>query len=161
MPGFFLSNVTSSFRRGGDGTWTLAMPMPETAPVPIFAPEFDSGKWVKAALMRRDEVLGKNILAATAYYTPKQMLADFQELFPQAGVGAQFFQVPEEMFIGFMKAMGRSDVAALELWENMRLISEEGYYGGESLDYSLSILDEKPMTWKEYAKQASTFEGLQ
>ena len=39
----------------------------------------------------------------------------------------------------------------------MRLVGEEGYFGGASLDWSLSILDDKPTTWKEYIKTAPAF----
>lgn len=121
MPGFFASGIVNFFRKGDDGKYTLAMAMPDTAPLPIFAAEADSGKFVKAALLRRDETLGKNVLAATTYRTPKELVQDFQELFPEDGKDAQFFQLPEEMFMNALVGMGRPEWVAEELVSTIAL----------------------------------------
>lgn len=34
--------------------------------------------------------------------------------------------------------------------ENMLLLEDPGYYGGESLASSLALLDQKPTAWKEF-----------
>lgn len=39
---------------------------------------------------------------------------------------------------------------AQEMLENHLLIQEPGYYGGESLEKSHAILDQKLTTWKEF-----------
>lgn len=162
MPGFFMSNIPGqNLRKGEDGKWVLALAMPDDSPVPLFAPEFDSGKFAKAALLKRDQVLGKRLLEATDYITPKQMLAEFKELYPQAGEGAHFFELPEGAFKGILKGAGLPDFAAEELWENMQFIPKFGYFGGESLDFSKSLLDEPLTTWKEYLKQSPALKDVQ
>lgn len=39
-------------------------------------------------------------------------------------------------------------------------MDEGGYYAGEKLDWSLSILEDKPTTWLEHLKAAKAFQGL-
>ncbi|KAI4266425.1 MAG: hypothetical protein L6R35_006947 [Caloplaca aegaea] len=46
--------------------------------------------------------------------------------------------------------------AAQELYENLAFMDEFGYYGKDSLDWSHSLLDEKPTTLKDFiAKRRS------
>ncbi|KAF2096859.1 NmrA-domain-containing protein [Rhizodiscina lignyota] len=161
MPGFFMSNIPgSNLRRGEDGKFVLAMAMPDNAQVPLWAPELDTGKVAKAIWLKRDQVLGKRILAATDYVTPKQMLESFQKVFPEAGKGAHFVELTEDQFKGALKSRGTSEFIAQELYENMRVIPEFGYYGGDSLDFSHSILDDKLTTWEEFVKAAPAFKDL-
>jgi len=161
MPGYFMSNLPgSSLRRGEDGKFLLSLAMPDDAPVPLWAPELDTGKFAKAIWIKHNQVLGKRILAATDYVTPMQMIETFHEVFPEAGKGVHFVQLSGDMLKGALKARGTPDFVAEELWENMRLIPEFGYYGGESLDFSHSILDDKLTTWAEYVKAAPAFKDL-
>ena len=140
MPGFFMSNIPgNNLRQGEDGKYMLAMAMPESAPVPLWAPELDTGKFAKAIWMKRDQVLGKRIYEAGAYVTPKQMLETFQQVFPEAGKGAHFVQLDYDTFTGMLKSRGMPEFAAVELWENMQLCNDPGYYGGDSLDFSQSV----------------------
>ena len=44
-------------------------------------------------------------------------------------------------------------IAAQELLENWLLLETPGYYGGADLKESLSLLDEKPVSWKDFVAQ--------
>ncbi|QYT03421.1 NmrA domain-containing protein [Trichoderma simmonsii] len=162
QPGFFMSNIPGQLlaQESPEKPWTLALPTPETAPFPMFDAEADTGKFVKAIILKRDEVLGKRVLGATAYQTPAEILADFKSAFPNAGKDAKFFSLPHEMFTATLKGQGMPDFAAEELLQNFRLMDEGGYYAGEKLDWSLSILEDKPTTWLEHLKAAKPFQGL-
>lgn len=161
LPGFFMSNIPGQMlREMSPGNWTLALPMPDTAPIPLFAPELDSGKFLKAIVLNREKLLGRQVLAATAYVTPAQIVASFKKAFPEAGKTASFYRLPHDQFLGAMRGAGLPDFAAEELLENMRLMDEGGYYGGESLDASLALLDDKPTTWDEYIKESKVFAEL-
>ncbi|KAK1248883.1 hypothetical protein MKX08_007103 [Trichoderma sp. CBMAI-0020] len=162
QPGFFMSNLPGQMlsQESPDKPWTLALPTPETAPFPMFDAEADTGKFVKAIVLKRDEVLGKRVLGATTYQTPTEMLADFKTTFPNASKDAQFFSLPHETFTAALKAKGMPDFAAEELLQNFRLMNEGGYYAGEKLDWSLSLLEDKPTTWLEHLKAAKAFQGL-
>jgi len=104
---------TSAARRR---QWMLAMAMPDNAPVPLWAPELDTGKFAKAIWMNRDKVLGKRIYAATDYVTPKQMLETFQKVYPEAGKSAFFFQLSQDMFTGALKIARHAGLCGEELW---------------------------------------------
>ncbi|KAL9029219.1 MAG: hypothetical protein Q9196_002515 [Gyalolechia fulgens] len=179
LPGFYMSNLPKkSLRDMGNGKWALALPMPADSPMPLFDTEADTGKFVKAMFLNEQKVLGKRIYGATAYYTPTEILDQFKELFPQTGKDTVFSQLPGHVFKGILASTGAPEPIQEEMLQNMRLMPEFGYYGGDTLDSSLAvrnypstcfgfsptetpkILSEKPTTWKEYAKNNEAFAGL-
>lgn len=62
--------------------WILAIPTPDDTQVPCFDAAGDTGLFVKAILTHREQLLGKQVRAATDYYTPKADPAVFQRAFP-------------------------------------------------------------------------------
>ncbi|KAF4463980.1 nitrogen metabolic regulation nmr [Fusarium albosuccineum] len=146
LPGFFMSNLFTTIRKGEDGSYSWALPVSaEGGKLPLFDAGGDSGKFVKAAIKHFPDVLGKRIYAATDYYTPSRAIAEFSEVI---GKPATFNQVPAETFKSFLPAP-----IADELTENMQLLEDPGYYGGADLKESLSLLDDKPITWKEFVQK--------
>jgi hypothetical protein len=141
MPGLYMSNLPGSSLRltPPSNTYTLSMPVPSSSPVPLFATNADTGKFVKAILLHREETLGKRVLAATKYYTFDELVEGFEKVFPEAGKGVSFKEQGEEEYVGELKALGLPEFGAVELYENMKLLAQEGYYGGESLDWSHSV----------------------
>lgn len=141
IPGFYMSNIPGANLRPSpiDNAWTLAMPVPATAPVPLFAAREDTGKFVKAILLHREETLGKRVLAATKYYTLQDVLDAFKSAYPEAGKTAKYFELPKDTFKGFLTGKGLPEFAAQELLENMLLLNEGGYYGGDNLEWSQSV----------------------
>ncbi|KUI60472.1 NmrA-like family domain-containing protein 1 [Cytospora mali] len=162
MPGFFMSNIPGGMMRQvpPNNAWTFALPVPETAPIPMFDSEDDTGKWVKAIVQKRDQpgMLGRQVYAASAYMTPKDIVEAFKRTFPEAGKTAGFFSVPHEQFLKMLTGTGMPQFAAEELLENMRLMDEGGYFGGKELTHD--ILDDKPTTWEEYMKKSPVFKDL-
>lgn len=158
MPGFYMTNLPGGMFRPSP-TWTLSLPIPATAPVPVFYAG-DTGKWIKAIALHRDALLGKRVLAATAYLTPAQLVDQFKAAFPHDGATAQFVEASHDQFKQGLEATGMPDFAAQEMLENMRLMDEGGYYGGAALDESHSILDDELTTWEEFMKIDKGFAGL-
>lgn len=156
-----MSNIPGGMLRPlpPNNNYTLALPMPETAPIPLFDPR-DTGKWIKAIVLRRGQLLGKRVLGATAYVTPAEIVAEFREVYPEAGKTAGFFSMPHEQFVAAMTGNGMPDFAAVEMLENMRLMNEGGYFGGQKLDESQAILQDQLTTWKEHLKGAKAFADL-
>lgn len=162
LPGFFMSNLPGGMFRQTppENNWTLALPVPaDTAKFPMFDTA-DSGKWLKAIVLNRDKLLGKQVFAATNYMTPTEIVDEFKKAFPEAGKTASFFSVPHDMYINILTSNGMPEFAAKELLENMRLMEEGGYYGHASLDESHSILEDELTTWEEYMKKAPAFAEL-
>ena len=146
MPAAYMTNYQQQLRKGDDGVWTLAYPIPQDESIiPLISPADDLGLFVKPALRDPAKFNGKRILAAAGYYTPRQLLADFEEV---TGHKTQFFPINGDMFKSFLPPH-----MAEELYENHLLMHEPGYYGGASLDESLAALGgEKPTSWKDFVK---------
>lgn len=164
MPGFFMSNFFSAIQRGDDGSYTLSLPVVgDKAQVPAFDAAADTGKcsstcdyhsisnfyvpgkFVKAAIKHFPKHSGKQILAATNYYTPEQLVTEFSEVM---GKPAKFAKISEDTYKSFLP-----EPIAQEMLENMLLLEEPGYYAGADLKESLGLLDEKPTTWKAFVEK--------
>lgn len=109
------------------------------------------GKFVKAAIKNASALSGKRVFAATDYYTPERILAEFEEV---TGKKTRFAQISGEQYKSFLP-----EFMAQEMLENHLFIENPGYYNGASLKESLDLLDEKPTTWKEFLeKNAGAFQ---
>ncbi|KAF5025446.1 hypothetical protein F66182_2469 [Fusarium sp. NRRL 66182] len=146
LPGYFASNLLTQIRKNEDGSYAWALPVSgDKGQVPIFDVNADTGKFVKAAIKHFPDTLNKRIYAATDYYTPNQIISEFNQV---TGKSATFSQVPADIFKTFLPA-----AIAEEMTENMLLLEDPGYYGGADLKESLSLLDDKPTTWKEFVEK--------
>ncbi|KFY98338.1 hypothetical protein V500_01735 [Pseudogymnoascus sp. VKM F-4518 (FW-2643)] len=145
LPGYFMSNYTQMLQKSEDGSsYTLTYPVSKEAKFPLFDPE-DTGKFVNPALKNPSAWYGKQILAATDYYTPDRITSEFEEV---TGKKINYIQVTPDQFKGFLPPS-----VAEEFLENHLFIENPGYYNGASLKESLDALEDKPTTWKEYAKK--------
>lgn len=72
-------------------------------------------------------------------------MAEFGEVL---GKAAGFVQIPGETFKSFLPPP-----VAQELLENMYLTEDPGYYAGADLSESLSLVEEKPIAWKEFVEK--------
>lgn len=164
MPGFYCENLMGMIHPNPSSEaheYIFSLPIPEHTKIPLFAAGEDTGKFVKAILLKRDATLGKRVLAATAYYTCSQIVAEFTEVKPEGGRNAHFNQISPEAFKkSLATTMGLSERAQTESLENMQFMTDFGYFGGASLDESHAILDEKPLTWKEFVLNAPAFQSL-
>ncbi|KAH8692616.1 hypothetical protein BGW36DRAFT_399447 [Talaromyces proteolyticus] len=142
LPGMFMSNFYTMIKKQ-EGVYTLAWPVnPDTAKAPLISIEEDFGKYVKIALKQYPSAIGKRILAATDYYSPTRLITEFSEV---TGHKAQAVQIPAETFKSFMSAP-----VAQELLENFLLLDDVGYYGGESLEETKKLLEDEPVSWKDF-----------
>ena len=141
LAGFYMSNIPGQMMRQDPEThtWSLALPIPTSSPLPLFATETDTGKFVKAILLKREKTLGKRIYGAAAYYTCDEVVTTFKEVFPEAGKGAKAIEIPHDAFKKGMAATGAPDFVQEEMLQNMRMMPEYGYYGGAKLDESHSV----------------------
>ena len=141
LAGFYMENLPGQMlRQAEDGKWGLALPFPDDTPIPMFAAESDTGNIVKTIFLDREGTLGKRVLGATEYMTPAQILAAFREVYPVAGRDVAYTQLPPDVFKHIMGEATGADAHLQEvLLQNMRLMSEFGYYGGLSLEPSKAV----------------------
>ncbi|EED15656.1 NmrA family transcriptional regulator, putative [Talaromyces stipitatus ATCC 10500] len=151
LAGLFMTGLSGSMIQKRDDIWTLALPVnPEKAKIPVFDVEEDTGKFVKAVITHFPDTIGKRILMATDYLTPKQVTDELAETF---GVKAAAVQIPEETFKSFLPGP-----IAQEMLENMLVLEKEGYFGGEGLDQSHALLEDGVTSWKDHIlRRSSTF----
>ncbi|KAL4799766.1 hypothetical protein BDV19DRAFT_400246 [Aspergillus venezuelensis] len=147
LPGYFMSNYTSMgmIKKGEDGVYSLAYPVAEDARFPLIDIDSDMGKYVGIALKNPSKTSGRQILAATEYYTVAQILQEFEQA---TGHKARFVKVDNETYKNFMPGY-----LGLEMLENHLFVEEPGYYDGKSLKESQGLLAEagfKATTWKEF-----------
>ena len=144
MPGFYMQNLAGGFMRPNaeskEHEYIFAMPVPAYTPIPLFDAANDAGKFVKAILMHREETLGKNICAATDYYTCEQIIREFLEVKQDDGVIARFVQVSPETFKKtIMEVMHLDDRGATEMLQNQQFMTDYGYYGKADLKESQKV----------------------
>ncbi|KAH8601981.1 hypothetical protein B0O99DRAFT_714091 [Bisporella sp. PMI_857] len=161
-PGFYMNNLPGQRLSFSASTksWTLSLPVPGDTRLPLFAAELDTGKFVKAILLNRDELLGERIYAATAYVTPLEIIESFKESFPEVGQGTRFEQMKTGEWETMLRGFGMASVAVEDLSEMMQLFAQFGYFGGEELEESLAILSEPLTSWKQYIERSEAFKGL-
>lgn len=107
-----------------------------------------AGKFVVAAIKSGPKVLGKQILAATDYYTPSQIISNFEEV---TGHKARFISVDADTYKSFLPAP-----MADELLENHLFIDSPGYYAGRDLGESLKLVADAGLrltTFKEFLQK--------
>jgi len=164
LPGFFMSNLPGKMIRPSPQTnaYTMAMPIPTTSHLPLLDTEDDTGKFVKGMMLNQAKVEGKRILGATAYYSPTKIIEEFKAVKPQDTKDAVAVEIPAEVFKGFLAKTGAPPPIQEEMLQNMQLMADGGfgYFGGESLDFSHSILGEPATTWTEYIAKTPIWADL-
>lgn len=154
--GFYMTNVPMKMMRpAADGTWTFSMPIPKEAPVPVYDTE-DTGKYIKAAVLNRDKVLGKQILGATEYMTLEGLVDAFKKVFPEAGKTARYEQVSDETHRAGMLQSGMPEFVVEDLMENFEMFRRFGYYFGESLDETHKLVEDKLTTYEEFLRKPTS-----
>jgi len=159
LAGFYMGNIPGSMMRktspeGAPEEWTFSLPVPPSTPVPLVAIVEDTGKFVKAMLLKREEVLGKRVLGATAYYTMQQIVDEFTEV---TGKKGRFVQSQPDEFKRALAQGGLNAAGQEEFLQNMFFMKDFGYYGGESLDWSHKLVGEPLTTWKQFVSESSVF----
>ncbi|GKT58001.1 NMRAL1 protein [Colletotrichum tofieldiae] len=111
-------------------------------------------------VLNRKQILGKRVLGAARYMTPKEIVEEFRALYPEDGKSANFFSVPHDIYLNTLKSFGLPNFAAKELLEDMRLFDEGGYDGGASLEESHALLEDPLTTWIDFMKKSPAFKDL-
>ncbi len=160
MPGFYMSNIAGGMLSKKGENWVFSLPIAPTSPIPLYDTA-DTGRYVKAIVDNKDALLGKRFLAATEYLTAQEVVDTFKSVFPEAGKTAVYSETPKDSFYAFMKGTGLPEFAVDEMYENMALMQDFGYYGGASLDESHGFVADPLTTWAEFIKKAPAFAGLE
>lgn len=158
-PGYYMSNLVSSIHpTGTPKTYVLPLPFPPTTtPIPLFDTRSDTGKFARSIFTAGARTFGKTYNAAVTFATPEEIVREWSEV---TGAQATAVRVEGEAWKqGILPYVG-SEKAAEELLQNMRLMAEFGYFGGEGLEGNEEILDEPLTTWKEFVAKQENWKNL-
>ncbi|KAI1267622.1 NmrA-like family protein [Xylariaceae sp. FL1019] len=159
MPGFYMPNISGGMLSKQGDNYVLSMPIAASSPIPLYDPA-DTGKYIKAIVQNKEALLGKRFLGATEYLTAQEVLDTFKSLYPEAGKTAGYYELPKEAFYGYMSSTGMPPHAVDEMYENMVLMQDFGYYGGEPLDESHKYVEDELTSWGQYALNAPAWYDL-
>ncbi|KAI1818212.1 NmrA-like family protein [Poronia punctata] len=159
LPGFYMSNITGGMLSKRGESWVFSLAVDASSPIPLYDTD-DTGKYVKAIVQNKEALLGKRLLGSTEILTAQGVVDAFKKVFPEAGKTASYYQTSKDDFYAFMKGTGMPDFAVDEMYENLLLLQDYGYYGNESLEESLKFVKEPLTTWEEYIRKNPAFASL-
>jgi len=136
--------------------YTFSLPVQPDARIPLLDTVNDTGKFVKAILLNKEENLGKSVYGAEGYYTPLDIVEGFNKAFGNAqldeisgkgeqgeeekGVKAEYVVMDDEDYRNTLGEKGKNERVKQELWENMKLLENDfGYYNKAELKESLDV----------------------
>ncbi|KAG6148559.1 hypothetical protein E4U28_003979 [Claviceps purpurea] len=147
QPGLYMTGLFGFIRQNPEGKDKgLVWAMPEgvkaqEAKMPLLDAERDTGLFVRAGC--GEAFPGDGGEAHPGCYG---IMAELEEV---TGKKVSYMETPHDAFKTFLPK-----AAAEELFENMMLLQDPGYYAGADLQPSLQLLgDDKPITWKAFAQQ--------
>ncbi|KAL8951058.1 MAG: hypothetical protein Q9222_002951 [Ikaeria aurantiellina] len=146
--GCFMENFPDTLQKSEEGDSLNANLHPDTK-IPLFAAAEDTGKFVAGILLNHPTLLGKDIYAATGWYTPTDIVKAIEKV---SGRKTTFNELPDKTFQSFLpEAIGE------ELMETFMLVRDYAYYGpggDKILEESLKYVDGKPTTLEEFMQKA-------
>jgi hypothetical protein len=123
---------------GSSKSYRLSFPLPGHAKWPLISVVEDTGKYVKAILLNREKLLGKQICAAENDYTLDECVALMRE---KGGVDVTYEQVTEEDYRKALEEKGLPEFFRDDMCENMKYASEYGFFGGVGLEAGHEVSD--------------------
>ncbi|KAJ6088374.1 hypothetical protein N7486_009635 [Penicillium sp. IBT 16267x] len=145
MPGIFTTELLNLIHKQEDGSCILATPTTTQSPAPFIDIVADMGNFVRAALLNKPNSGANTIYASSNYYKWDDIPSHFEAA---TGKKLMVVTVPGEVFKSFPP--GLSPEMTEEIYENMMLLEDPGYYAGADLTSSLNLLAEEPVGLTEF-----------
>jgi hypothetical protein len=150
LAGFYMSNLFNFAAKDDSGSLIWRLPIKLSTLWPLIDIQEDTGKFVKAMIKHREQVLGKRVLGAWDYISIKDMTKAVKQMSTERTTEIGIEEVTPEAFKRLAQEAGMSPRVAQLLLESYQAKQDFGYFGKESLDWSHSILDEKLTSLHEY-----------
>lgn len=133
--------------QNAEGTLAFTVPWKEYTLIPLIDIT-DTGKFLAPVLFNPDQYNGKVFTAATAFYTPQQMVDAWTKVTGK--------RVIFERRAGGAPTGGLSPEMVRSLKESSGLISDYSYYGptGEKdLQWTLAQMKEETTSWEDFVEE--------
>jgi hypothetical protein len=152
MPGYFMSNLTTTIKPSENGTPTLSLPWnAESTWIPMLDIRTDTGNFVAGILEAGSAADGKDVHAVSQWQHPGQIVETVSKV-----TGKKVVFDEQKVTVEMTESM---DLIPAELTQNMLLIRDYSYYGkgapekqAESDKFFYG--DENKVTWEEFASKA-------
>lgn len=131
-----MSNLLQGIHPNGDKTYSVPFPIPTTSPIPLLDTAADTGKFVKGIFLAGEKALGKTYDGAVAYVTPAEIASEWSAV---TGAKAEAVVADVKAWKAQLVGYGMTEALAEEMYQNMRLMAEFGYYGGAPLEESHKV----------------------
>jgi hypothetical protein len=118
-------------------SYKLCIPLPGNTKWPLISVHEDTGKYVKAILLNREKMLGKEICGAERDYTLEECVG----LLKKAGVDVTFEQTTFDDYRKMLEAHGLPEFFRDDMCDNMKYCAEYGLFGGGGLDAGHAVSD--------------------
>ncbi|KAJ5767232.1 uncharacterized protein N7511_004848 [Penicillium nucicola] len=149
MLGIFMTEMHTMIQKQEDGSFILPIPVSSSAVAPFIDAGTDTGNFVRAALNNPPQTNSQVIYAASDYYSFDDLARDFESVI---GAPLSIITVPSETFKATLSTFLPPNMAE-EIFENLILLEDPGYYAGASLASSLSLLSDKPVSLVDFLTQ--------
>ena len=114
----------------GKKAYRLALPVPPTVKWAMVSAGHDVGKYVKAILSNREQVLGKRISAAERLYSLGELVQTLKE---KGGLDVAYEQIPEEAFKKGLQSQGFPEFFADDMVDSMKFGAEFSFLPGDGV----------------------------
>ena len=135
---YTLFMLSPDLASGSSKSYKLSLPIPGRTKWPLISVNQDTGKYVKAILLNREKLLGKDICAAEKEYTLEECCGLLKE---KAGIDMKFEQATEDGYKKALEKMGLPDFFRDDMCENMQYVKEFGFFGGSGLEAGHEVSD--------------------
>lgn len=114
----------------GSKSYKFSVPFPTSTKLPLISVNEDTRKYVKAILLNREKVLGKQISAGENYYSPDDAVRIIRLI---GGLDATVEQVTSEEYRKQLAALGVPGFFINDMSDNVKYIEECGFFDAKSM----------------------------
>ena len=106
-------------------SYKFCAPFPITTKLPIFCVNEDTGKYVKAILLNREKVLGKQVYIAENHYSLIDIVKALKEV---GGLDVVAEEIDDATYRKNLAAAGAPDFFIEDMSDNMKFMQTYGYF---------------------------------
>ncbi len=151
LPGVFMQNIHTQTvpRPVGDGSYNIVSIYEPSTELPLID-AMDTGKWIAGVLAQPEQYVGKNLRAATAWYTCEDMA---QTMSKATGKTIKHKQVPDDVFKNFLPPHSADAILQLNQYNRDYHFFGDQAPDREGVEWAAKQARGKLTTFEEYIEQ--------
>lgn len=156
--GAYMSNHTDptspfSVEPGSGNDNIIALPLMPSTKLPLIDTAGDTGKFVKAIVLHRDELLGKRLIGVSEY----RSLDDVAEIMEKVSTKkTQYVHVDMDQFLQRFAARGYPQHILEDVKDMMLWLQDFGYFEGQSLEDPKKYVEDELTTFEAFLADSRT-----